>query len=355
MFVTKKRVNVKYDSLRAFEKHLEGGSAQFSPTYLILSKEPFEMEEAVQALLRSLLPSHEKREFALTILDASQLEEKELFSNLNTRSFFAELRVIWIQQAEKLKKSIQDELIKYFARPAPSLHLMMSASAWAKNTNFYKAVEKEGIILELAEIKPWEKEKRLAEWVNKKAAGERIVMSYQVCQTLVRQIGADQGLIAQELTKLFCYCAGKKEISVQDVKAICTSQHADTVWQLGEALFRRDAPSAMHAAHSLLTEGQALLPLLRQIRSQFQTEFHICIMLSQGKQPHEITQEFPYMKGQILERHIQQARNYGLEGFKRGLLALDAAEMRAKNSSIDDQIIIELLVMQLINPNNPSV
>lgn len=339
---------MKYDSLPALEKHLEGAkSHQFSPLYLLLGKNAFEIKEAAQLLLNFLMPAQEAREFALSIFDGSQVEESEFFTALYTRSFFSEARIIWVQQAEKLKKTIQDELIKFFKKPSPSQYLILSASGWTKTTNFYQAADKEGVILELAEIKPWEKEKRLADWVNKQLTKERKHVSYQTCQQLVKQIGTDQAFLAQELEKLICYCGAKNEISFQDVEAICTRQTSDSVWQLGEAIFQRNAPTALQAAHSLLMEGQALLPLLRQIRAQFQTEYQICILLSQGKQPHEITQEFPYMKGQILDRHIQQARNYGMDALKKGLLALDAAEMRVKNSGIEDKMIIELLIMKL--------
>jgi DNA polymerase III subunit delta len=256
--------------------------------------------------------------------------------------------VIWIQQADKLKKNIQEKLEVFFPRRIPSLYLILSASGWQKNTSFFKAVDKDGIVLEFAELKPWEKEKRLAEWVNKQAAAERKLISYQVCQSLVKQIGLDQSLIEQELKKLICFCGEKKEITGQDVDAICTRQSVDSVWLLGEAIFCRDAVAALRTAMALLEE-QALLPLLRQMRSQFQTEYQVCLLLAQGKQAQDIAQEFPYMKGQILERHVRQARQYGLEAFKRGLIALDTAESRVKNSSIDDKLLLELLIMQLIH------
>ena len=107
----------------------------------------------------------------------------------------------------------------------------------------------------------------------------------------------------------------------------------------GEAIFCRDAAAALRIAMALLEE-QALLPLLRQMRSQFQTEYQVCLLLVQGKHAQDIAQEFPYMKGQILERHMWQARQYGLEAFKRGLIALDIAESRVKNSSIDDKLLL---------------
>ncbi len=345
---------MKYDNLPAFEKHLEEAKfKQFSSFYLLLGKEAFELQEAVQMLIRMILPHQEKREFALSTFEGAQVEDKQLWTALDSPSFFAETRVICIQQADKLKKSLQEELEKSFTRPLPAQYLILSAAGWNKNTSFYKAAEKAGIVLELAEIKPWEKEKRLAEWVNKQATAARKLMSFQVCQALVKQSGADPAMLAQELDKLICYCGEKKEITVQDVEAICTRQQLDSVWQLGEAIFRRDTSSALHMIHTLLMSGQALLPLLRQLRSQFQTEYQICLLLAQGKHAQDITQEFPYMKGQILERHIRQAQYYGLEACRQGLLSLDAIERLMKNSAVDDRLLAEILMMQLTFPLNP--
>lgn len=339
---------MRYDNLRAFEKHLEGAKLlHFSPIYFILGKDPYECREAIHLLLTFLLPSEQMRELGLSVFESSQLEEETLATALYSGSLFSKSRVIWIQQAEKLKKNIQEFLEKYFVHPAPFQYLLLSASHWQKNTSFYKAAEKEGIILEFTEIKPWEKEKRLVEWVNKQVTAARKLISFQVCQSLVKRIGHDQVMLAQELEKLICYCGDKKEITLHDVEAICPRLQVDSIWQLGEALFRRDTAAALQMAQAFLLEGQALLPLLRQIRSQFQTEYQICLLLAQGKQTQDITQEFPYMKGQILDRHVRQAQQYGLEAFKQGLLALDAAEMQAKNSSIDDNILIELLIVQL--------
>lgn len=339
---------VRYDNLSAFEKYLtETALQQLSSIYFILGKDLIDNQESIDLLLRFLLPSAEMKEFGLTLFDGAQLGEAALGDALDSTSFFAKTRVIWIQQFDKSKKTIQEKLEKYFCRPQQGLYLLLSAASWQKNSGFYKAIDKEGIVVDLAELKPWEKEKRLIAWVNKQAAAYRKLMSYSVSQLLVKRIGNDQALLNQELEKLICYCLDKQEITEQDVEKICSQQHVETIWQLGEAIFRRDVATALQIGSTFLVEGQPFLPLLRQIRSQFQTEYQVCLLLAQGKPAQEITQQFPYMKGQILERHIQQAQQYGLTAFKKGLLAIDAAEIKAKNSSIDERILLELLMMQL--------
>lgn len=344
---------MRYENLPQLEQHLkEAAASRFLPLYLILGKESYECEEAVQLLTRSLLPMQQDRAFALHVFDGVQADEGEIINLLySAGSFFVKFQVILIKQAEKLKKSVQEKLEKYLSESSNAITLVICATSWHKGTSFFKAADTAGAILEFAELKPWEKEKRLSDWVSKRALAVQKLMPYPVCQQLVHQIGHDQALIAQELEKLFCYCGERKNISSQDVKTICSHLNNESIWQLGEAIFKRESAVALHAAQGMLEDGQPLLPLLRQIRTQFVTDYQVSLLLEQGKQGQEITAQFPYMKGKILDQHIRQASQYGGRAFKEGLLALETAEMRIKNSGIAEEVILELLIMQLTAPN----
>ncbi|MBA3722889.1 MAG: DNA polymerase III subunit delta [Parachlamydiaceae bacterium] len=338
---------MKYDNVKAFEKHLEGASPQhFADVYLIMGKESIDSKDATQLLLRYLLPNN--RDLSLQTFDGNHVTADEILLELNSLSFLVPKKGVLIQQADKCKKGVQEALELYMAKPQRSVHLILIASSLTKTSNFYKKIEKVGVVLELAELKPWEKEKHAVEWVNKQAAAARKVMAYPVCQLLVKYSGADQNSLAKEFEKLLCFIGEKKDVTQQDIEAICTNSHSQTIWQLGEAIFRFDASSALSTCMNLLDEGQALLPLLRQIRNQLQTGYQISTILAQedGKIS-EITDEYPYMKGQILDRNIQQAKHYGVQNYKLGLIAVDEAEMQAKNSQIDDNLIAELLMIKL--------
>lgn len=335
---------MKFDNLRAFEKHVDSASPNhFSNIYLILSKEYSESQEAIHYLLKALAKGEH-----VTTYEGSTVTSEAILNDLNSPSFFSPTRVILIHQADKLKKALQEELQKYMQHPSRSMYLILSAPALLKNTTFYKTIEKNGIVLDLPELKPWEKEKRLIEWVTKQASNARKVISHPAAQHLVKQIGADQNLIASEFEKLLCYIGDRQEITMQDITAICSNLPSETIWQLGEAVFRRDAPAAIRATHVLLNEnGNSLLPFLRQLRSQFQTGYHISQILLQGGNGATVSQEYPYMKGQILEKNMQTAQQYGVKRYRQGLLAIDEAELKAKNSQMEEDLLAELLIIKL--------
>lgn len=340
---------MKFDNFKAFEKHLEGASPNhFAQVYLIMGKEPFDCKEALNLLLSYLFPK--QRELALYHVEGGSINPEHLITELNSSSFLAPKRGFVIHQADKIKKPIQEELENYILNPVPSHFLILAASTLAKNSSFYKKIEKEGIVVEFAEVKSWEKEKRLVEWVSKKATASRKNMSHQASQFFVKQIGTDQEVLAQEFEKLLCYLGERSEITVQDIGRICSNLSVDTIWQLGESIFRCETSSALKTCRGLLDEGNALLPLLRQIRSQFQTGYTISTILSNNGSGEDVAKIFPYMKGQILERNMQQARSYGSSKYKKGLLLLDDAEMQIKNSQIEETLLAELLIIKLTTP-----
>lgn len=339
---------MKYDNLRAFEKHLEGAQPDhFSNCYLIIGKESFDCKEATDLLVKALLPEASQRELSLKQYQGDKLSVEVILNELNSLSFFCTRKVIIVHQVEKLKKEELKSLEATLDRLPRTYFLILVSESLSTASTFYKKAEKSGVVLDFPDLKPWEREKRLMEWTAKQAAAYRKNMPYQAVQLLVKQIGPDPALLEQEFQKLLCYVGERKEITPQDIQAISTASHTETIWQLGEAIFMGDRKAAIHISRAMLSDDTALLSLLRQIRSQFQTEYQVCSLLNSGGGAQAVSAEFPYMRGQILENHIRMAGRYGMERFKKGLLAIDAAELKAKSSGPDPELLLELLILQL--------
>lgn len=339
---------MKYSSLAAFAKHVESAAPNhLSSIYTILSKEEFVRKQAVDFFTKSVLQKDAASPFSLAILDAEKHSINAILEELSSLSFFAKKRVVVVHNVDILNKESTTKLERYFESPNPSLYLVLTASTLNRATTFYKKAEKIGIVMDVPEEKPWEKEKNVTEWLRSEAKKNGKEMSPQVCQLIVKQLGTEQTTLHNELQKLICYVGEKKTIEERDVAAISISMNLENAWQLGEAIFQRDAAKALRISKSLVADGTALIALLRQVRSQFQTEYQICSILTGGGSPDEITKQFPYMKGSILDRHMRQAQQYGMGRFKQGLLAIDDTELQAKSSSADPDFLIERLMIKL--------
>lgn len=339
---------MKYSNLVAFEKHLESAAPNhFADIYCILAKEPFVRKQATDRLSALMLKNEPSPELSLHVFDGEKHNVENVLGELEMMSFFSKKRVVIVQNVDAYDKASTLKLEAYCSSPNRTACFVASAASLNRATTFYKKLEKVGIVLDIAEEKPWEREKTIADWLHQEAAKEGKQLGPQVSQMLVKQLGTDQMLLSSELQKLICYVGERKTIVESDITAISPAVNLENGWQLGEAIFRRDAASALRISKGLLLEGTVLIALLRQIRSQFQTEFQVCSILTQGGTVADVSQEFPYMKGMILERHVRQSQTYGMQRFKQGLLAIDEAEIQAKNSAIDPEFLAERLIIKL--------
>lgn len=339
---------MKFSNLQAFQKHLDDASpGHFSSVYMILGKEPFQRKAALDYLVAIVLKGEANPQLAYQVFDAEKDGIDTILFELQTLSFFAKRRVIAIQNGDSFNKAETAKLETYFKAPNKAVCLVILSAAINRATTFYKSAEKACILLDIPEEKPWEKEKNTAEWLRSQAAREGKLMAVTTCQHLVKQLGTDQTLLSSELAKLICYVDQKQQIDDRDIAAICSSVNTETIWQLSDAIFRLDVATSLKITRALLADGVALIALLRQVRSQFQTQFQVCSILAKGGSAANVAQEYPYMKGMILERNMQQSTKYGMARFKKGLLAIDEAELQAKNSSLDPDFIADILFVKL--------
>lgn len=339
---------MKLTNLNAFEKHLEGAAPKhFADVYLLMSPDAFHRKQGTDKLSSLFLKGQKASPFSCQIFDAERHDIDAIAVELDTLGFFAAKRLIVINNVEAFDKASLAVLERYLESPTSAICLALTSKALHRGSALYKKLEKIGVVLDVAEEKPWEKEKSVVEWLVTASRVQGKQMAPRAADMMVKRMGTDQTLLSNELLKLVCYVGSRPAIEQNDVAAICSCTPMENTWQLGEAIFSRDAPTAIRIGRSQLASDTPLIPLLRQIRTQFQTEFQVCTLLQRGASPSDITQEFPYMRGAILDRHIKQARGYGIDRFKEGILAIDKAEMEAKNSSLDPEFIFDVLMVRL--------
>ena len=339
---------MKYSNLRAFNKHLEeAGPNHPSPVYMLLGKSEFDRKEAAKDLTHSLLGTQHPSEHTLTVFDGERLSINEVMQDLHSMTFFAENRVVLINRAEKLTKPVTVQLVQYFEKSNPSVFLIISASTINRATSFYKNAEKVGVVLDLVEEKPWEQENTLVQKIVERTRDKGKTINQNTSRYLVKYAGTDQAQLQQEIEKLVCYVGDRDVITEADICAICTGVNTENAWQLGEAIFRCEGGKALRIATGLLSEGEPFFSLVRQVRSQFQSKFQICAILLSGGSVADVQKQFPYMKGQILQKNTELARRYGMDRFRKGMLAIDETELLAKNSSLSHDLLFERLIIKL--------
>lgn len=336
------RVFLKFDNLRAYAKHLKAcTSDQFADLYLISIKERFEREEAYRLTIETLLEGR-SADLALKRLDAESASL--LLNELNTMPFLLDRKVVAIQQAQHLSKSTLKEIEGYLSSANRRVKLVLCVDSIAPHTSFYKRAERSGVVLSIAQKKGWERERDFTDWVYQQVQKEGKQIEPLAVQLLVKQTGLDQFLLQTELEKLLCFCADEPVLSAAALRSIGYCVDSDTIFQLVEALLQLQGKRALTIYHHL-KESAHSLSLVLQIRAKLQIDYQICSTLLAGGSTQEISQQFPYLTGRILQRRVEMAMHYGLERFKRAQLALDEVERAIKQG--DHPYSMEKLLITL--------
>lgn len=338
---------MKYTSLKAFEKHLEGAApSNFAPVYLILGKDSGDRRIAIDIIVEQLKKTLKQGDLAFRSIQGDTIKSADLIRDLSSFSFFSAKEIITVHEVDALKKDAIDSLTTYFLKPNVRQILILSAAAINRSTNFYKNAEKTGVILEFLEEKAWEKEKTCAEWVGALVAAQGKKITASTALAFVKQIGLDRSLLKQEVDKVVCFAFERPEITANDIAAICVCGPLGNEWQLGEALMRCSAAEASRLGQDLLKNGN-FFSLLRGLRTQMQNGLHMASILALGKGPEAIAAEFPYLKGFLLDQKVQLVRTFGLERFKRALQIIDTTELQAKNGWDDHALLADLMFVKL--------
>ena len=304
---------------------------------LVIVSDEFERKYTVKTIIgQQNIDTH-------TFLEGDTLTKGQLYDELEIFSLFSKKRVIVIVDIDKASKEIITVLEEYCDNISPDICLVLTAASFKKTTRLYKKINKIGKIINIAELKPWEKERHLVQWLVEMVAMQKKNIQHEACFELVRGLGNEKRLLYNELQKLICFVGERNAITVEDVAMISSVENQETIWQLKEALWCRDSSRALFSLQSMNIEVP--LVFLAQLRTQFQTGLHIASMAQENIA--DITKAYPYMKGRILEKNVQLVKNYGLKRFVKALQVIQNAEFELKDGYPHEKLLLEKVIMEL--------
>jgi DNA polymerase-3 subunit delta len=330
---------VKFSQINAFQKHLtDSAPNHFASVYALLMKDPIDRGWILDSMKERLL---EGRQREWVSISADEGLEKLFFEHASL-SLIATPKVIHCP-LELIGKPQQERLCRILKEIQPSWCFLFSGDALTKSSALYKAIETEGVILELPAEKPWEREKGLSEWLLHQAAKDKVQIASDAVQRLVKGVNGSYRLLAGEWESLLLYTMGRKAITSADVDAVCQLTPPENSWAFGDAILLRDSRKALEAALQSIDQGTATIALLRQVRHQLMTVLKTALHHESGTMDAWL-EKTPYLRGALAEKQLRSAHNYGKEALLKAIHAIDSYELKAKDG-LDQP---ELLVTQLI-------
>lgn len=339
MAATKNTPN--YKQLRAaLETHLRTG--QYAPVYLVMGEQDYLRTENRNLIRDTLLGTGDPMNAAYFTGDQFTIEEIRDLGD--TLPFLSERRVITIENSWLFdnKGGNTDALTDYLKVMPETTHIVFVEKAPDKTRRLYREIKNRGYILDC--VTPYEED--LGEWVNACFQEAGLVMADDAMRWFLGNAGGNMLLMRTEMDKLISYCHGRRTITMQDVRAICSVQIKDRIFDMISAITAHDVTLALQIYMELLqrqTSPQAILQLM--IRN-FNQLLQVGELSGKGVQTREIAGMLHLNPWIVSSKIVPMLKGHTAAKLVEALDACLQMDLDYKSGRIDPRIAIEELIIR---------
>lgn len=186
---------------------------------------------------------------------------------------------------------------------------------------------------------------QLESWLTRRASAQGAKLTPDAARLLAAEVGENLRLLAGEIDKLSTYAGKGGQIRVEDVRALTPASRQTRIFDLTDALARRERSRALALLHELLAAGESPLGIVALTAYQTRTLLQVKSLAERGLRAPQIAQTagmapFVAEKSMGLARQLSFAQ---LESAHRTLLDVD---MALKRSRMTPEMALDLLVVE---------
>ncbi|MCC7300533.1 MAG: hypothetical protein IT583_05595, partial [Verrucomicrobia bacterium] len=247
----------------------------------------------------------------------------------------------------------------------------ISAPGVDRRSVFYKVCEAAGTVeaYDLPE-QDYKKKPVIRERAQALFANAQCRIGPGALDLFLEKVGMDTRQLVMEAEKLLLYIGERKEIAVEDVKAITSSSAEAIAWDFTDALGERRLDEALKILRQLIFQGESPIGLMFAIENLYQNLMqyrayidHGWLKLTSGygansvqwSNDPEMDKLFAQLSSDPRETHWfrvskigQQARNYTVDELCLCQKRLLKTHEQLVSSGVPQELILEMLVIKLI-------
>lgn len=331
---------IKYND---FVNELKAGKK--FPVYFFTREESLLKDKAF-SVLRKVFVSKDKEDFNYFVFYGEETEANTILEELDNPPIQNDKKLIVVRNFQNMHFQHRKKIVEYTKNPHPDNVLVIETgkvdlrkklySTLAKNTHvvyFYHAYN----------------EKEAAAFINSEIKKVNKLIKPSTVSLLVEYVGLELLRLNNELQKLFLFTQGKKEITREDVEKCVGVIKDNNIFELREALARRDLQRSLKIMENLLENGEKEVGIVIMVTRFFKTLWKINYLLNQRKKSRaEIERNLPYYNSKT---YVRLAAQYNDDEFPKIFAVLLDIDKKIKSLSINRSVIMTLMVYNICNLN----
>ncbi len=201
---------------------------------------------------------------AAKTFDGEACAWRDVHDELATVSLFDpdDRRVAIVRHGDDLVKSSRPLLEKWFTKPVELSLLLLELSSFPSNTKLYKMAADSGWCIDCSAPKG----KAVEDWIKKWAASaHKLTLTKEQVGFVLDRVGADFGLLDQELAKAALYAEDGGKITDDRLTLAIGSWRTQTVWEILAAAVEGRTAHALGQLHKVIQAGESPMAIVPQM------------------------------------------------------------------------------------------
>jgi len=235
-------------------------AGEVAPLYLVVGEEGLLRDEAVAAIKAAVLGSDEANveAFNCDAVYGDETDASEVLTLCSNLPMFAARRLVVVRDAGALRAKDAERLLPYLDAPVKTTCLVLTGRKVDGRVKFFQACKKVAVTVDCEPLE----ERALPAWIRDQAAVLGLSLDEPARVLLQEASSGDLGVLRREMEKLAAYVAPGTAVAVADVEAVQGADTGGTVWNLLEAVRRKERAGSLRFLGKVLDAGEPPLKVL---------------------------------------------------------------------------------------------
>lgn len=327
---------VKENAMKSLQEDIK--NQEFKRVYLLFGEEEYLKQQYKSRLKKALAPEEEDMNYSY--FEGKKTEPREVIGLAETMPFFADRRVIFLEDTGFFKNQCQD-LPEYLAELPDYLCMVFVEKEVDKRSRMYKAVKKYGRIVDFS-VQDTE---TIMRWVLGILGREGKKITRREMELFLGKTGNDMGNIEKELEKLICYTMGREVITAEDIEAVCTVQISNHIFDMIRAVTEKKQKRALDLYYDLLALKEPPMRILFLLARQFNLIMQVKELSQAGYDQSRISKQTG-LQPFVVRNYSAYARKYSTEALRSAVEECVRTEEKVKTGYMTDAMSVELLLVK---------
>jgi DNA polymerase III subunit delta len=335
----------KKEKLPSYDEFLEATKGKnYAAIYVFTGQEEYFVDDCTRRIAADLLTADTKA-FNYDVLYGSKVEAKDVLALASSYPMMSERRVVIVKEFEKLVSGEQskDLFAAYISKPLDSTCLVLISEAPDFRVKPFNELKKRGAVYGFPTL--WDNQ--IPPWINARCRAMGKAIDADACNLLHAYAGNSLLALQNEFEKLFTFIGDRTQVTAEDVAAVVGVSKGFTIFELQNALGKRDLSESLRILQRMLDAGETPVMMIVMLTRYFTALWKIQGLLQNGLAEPSIASELK-MSPFILKNYLSAAAKFSTHDFERAFAALLDADLQLKSASPDPYHLMELLMYALV-------